>query len=327
MKSPNCSPWFVEQNEDHCSAFSLESSVFCSEEHLNKNPFNVFIINVGGSRFILSRETLLSHPETRLGKLAMSEQDSVLELCDDANFVDNEYFFDRSSQTFKYIINYYKTGRLHVNEELCAMSFLQEIEYWGIDELNIDICCRDKYYRRKEINEVLDIKRDTETVQNEEEDFSGVICEKLRQKLWVTMEKPDSSKLAKIFGILSVAFVLISIANMALFSLEYTILDPPLLNAVEYICITWFSAEYLLRFLCVKNKCKFLKSLVNIIDLIAVIPFYITMLVEQLYGGSTELENVGKVVQILRLMRSLRMLKLGRHSTGKLCTSHGNSPT
>ncbi|XP_041046575.1 potassium voltage-gated channel subfamily V member 1 [Carcharodon carcharias] len=316
MKSPNYSPWLVEQNEDNCSAFTLESNVFCSEEHLNKNHLNVFIINVGGSRFILSHETLLSYPETRLGKLAMSEQDSVLELCDDANFVDNEYFFDRSSQTFKYIINYYKTGRLHVNEELCAMSFLQEIEYWGIDELNIDICCRDKYYRRKEINEALDIKQDTETIQNEEEDFSGVICEKLRQKLWVMMEKPNSSKLAKIFGILSVAFVLISIANMALFSLEYTILEPPLLNAVEYICITWFSAEYLLRFLCVKNKCKFLKSLVNIIDLIAVIPFYITMLVEQLYGGSTELENVGKVVQILRLMRSLRMLKLGRHSTG-----------
>ncbi|XP_051878581.1 potassium voltage-gated channel subfamily V member 1 [Pristis pectinata] len=316
MKSPNCSPWFIEQNEDHVSVFSLESSVFCSEEHLNKNPLNTFIINVGGSRFTLSHETLLSYPETRLGKLATSEQDSVLDLCDDANFVDNEYFFDRSSQTFKYIIHYYKTGKLHVNEELCAMSFLQEIEYWGIDELNIDICCRERYYRRKEINESLDIKRDTELIQNEEEDFSGVICEKLRQKLWVIMEKPDSSKLAKTFGILSVAFVLISIANMAIFSLEYTVLDPPLLNAVEYICITWFTAEYLLRFLCVKNKCKFVKSLVNIIDLIAVVPFYITMLVEQLYGGSTELENVGKVVQILRLMRSLRMLKLGRHSTG-----------
>ncbi|XP_048451941.1 potassium voltage-gated channel subfamily V member 1 [Rhincodon typus] len=316
MKSPSCSPWLFEQNEDNCSVVSLESSVFYNEECVNKNPLNTFIINVGGSRFILSPETLLSYPETRLGKLAMSEQDSVLELCDDANFVDNEYFFDRSSQTFKYIINYYKTGRLHVNEELCAMSFLQEIEYWGIDEFNIDICCRDKYYRRKEINEALDIKQDAELIQNEEEDFSGVICENLRQKLWVMMEKPDSSILAKIFGILSVAFVLISIANMALFSLEYTILEPPLLNAVEYICITWFSAEYLLRFFCVKNKWKFLKSLVNIIDLIAVIPFYITMLVEQLYGGSTELENVGKVVQILRLMRSLRMLKLGRHSTG-----------
>lgn len=318
MKSPNCSSWFLEDNEDHISVFSLESSVFCSEVHLNTNPLNTFRINVGGSRFILPHEILLSYPETRLGKLVTCEHDSVLDLCDDANFADNEYFFDRSSQTFKYIIHYYKTGKLHVNEELCAMSFLQEIEYWGIDELNIDICCRERYYRRKEINETLDIKCDTEVIQNEEEDFSGVICEKLRQKLWVIMEKPDSSKLAKTFGILSVAFVLISIANMALYSLEYTVLDPPLLNAVEYFCITWFTAEYLLRFLCIKNKCKFVKSLVNIIDLIAVIPFYITLSVEQLYGGSTELENVGKIVQILRLLRSLRMLKLGRHSTGKL---------
>ncbi|XP_007899845.1 potassium voltage-gated channel subfamily V member 1 [Callorhinchus milii] len=315
MKSPSYS-WPAGQNEDNTSNFSLESSVFCSEEHPNKNPIDVFVINVGGSRFVLSQETLSTYPETRLGKLAVSEQDSMLELCDDANFVDNEYFFDRSSQTFKYIINYYKTGRLHVNEELCAMSFLQEIEYWGIDELSIDACCRDKYYKRKEMNEALDIKRDTETTENEEEDFSGVKYEKLRQKLWDMMEKPDSSMLAKTFGVLSVIFVIISIANMALFSLDDTALEPPLLNALEYLCITWFTAEFILRFLCVKNKCKFMKCLVNIIDIIAIIPFYITLLVEQLYGSFTELENVGRVVQILRLTRSLRMLKLGRHSTG-----------
>ncbi|XP_028646759.1 potassium voltage-gated channel subfamily V member 1 [Erpetoichthys calabaricus] len=316
MKSPSCSSSHLDLFPDSDSILSLESSVFCSETHLNENPLDVFIINVGGSRYVLSYEVLSSFPETRLGKLALSARDTMLELCDDANFLDNEFFFDRNSQAFKYVINYYKTGRLHVMEDLCAVSFLQEIEYWGIDELNIDSCCREKYYRRKELSETLDIRKESETIENEEDDFSGVVCEALRQKLWDVLEKPDSSMAAKTFGTLSVVFVIISIANMALISLDFSTLEPPFLDVLEYICISWFTGEFVLRFVCVKDKCKFSKSVVNIIDLIAILPFYITLLVENLHGSSTELENVGRVVQILRLMRSLRMLKLGRHSTG-----------
>ncbi|RXM30191.1 Potassium voltage-gated channel subfamily V member 1 [Acipenser ruthenus] len=190
------------------SILSLESSVFCSEQHLDENPLDCFIINVGGSRYVLTQEMLASYPETRLGKLALSAREAVLDLCDDANFVDNEFFFDRNSQTFKYIMNYYKTGRLHVMEELCAISFLQEIEYWGIDELSIDSCCRDKYYRRKEMSETLNVQKDSEPMENEDEDFSGVICEMLRQKLWEVMEKPDSSKAAKTFGLKSLGMTI-----------------------------------------------------------------------------------------------------------------------
>ncbi|KAK6491534.1 potassium voltage-gated channel subfamily V member 1-like [Huso huso] len=316
MKSTSFSSSPAIYHDNSASILSLESSVFCSEQHINENPLDFFIINVGGSRYVLTQEMLASYPETRLGKLALSAQEAVLDLCDDANFVDNEFFFDRNSQTFKYIMNYYKTGRLHVMEELCAISFLQEIEYWGIDELSIDSCCRDKYYRRKEMSETLNVQKDSEPVENEDEDFSGVICEKLRQKLWEVMEKPDSSKSAKTFGTLSVVFVLISIANMSLISLDLSTLEPSFLNALEYICITWFTGELVLRFICVKDKCKFSKRVINIIDLLAILPFYVTVLVENFHGGSSELENVGKVVQILRLMRALRMLKLGRHSTG-----------
>ncbi|XP_036395794.1 potassium voltage-gated channel subfamily V member 1 [Megalops cyprinoides] len=314
----SCSSNHTEFFGDSSSLLSLESSVFFSEPPPpNEDSLDFFIINVGGSRYILSQELLSSYPETRLGKLALSStRDSALDLCDDVNFLENEFFFDRNSQTFQYIMNYYKTGHLHVMEELCAMSFLQEIEYWGIDELSIDACCREKYYRKKEMKETLDIRRDTDVTAGEEEDFSGVVCEGLRQRLWEVMEKPDSSAAAKTFGTLSMLFVVVSIVNMALISLDFGVLGPPLLDALEYVCIVWFTAELALRFACVKDKCKFSRSVVNIIDLLAILPFYVTLAVENLHGESTELENVGRVVQVLRLMRSLRMLKLGRHSTG-----------
>ncbi|KAG5857050.1 potassium voltage-gated channel subfamily V member 1 [Anguilla rostrata] len=316
MTSHSSSP--MEVFGDCGSLLSLESSVFYSEPLLpSEDSLDFFIINVGGSRYVLSQKLLSSYPETRLGKLALSPtRDSALDLCDDVNLLENEFFFDRNAQAFRYIMNYYKTGHLHVMEELCAVSFLQEIEYWGIDELSIDACCRERYYRRKEMKESLDIRQEAETTGGEEEDFSGVVCEGLRQRLWEVMEKPDSSPVAKTFGTLSMFFVVISIINMALISLDFGTLGPPFLDALEYVCIVWFTTELALRFACVKDKCKFSRSVVNIIDLLAILPFYVTLVVESLHGGSSELENVGRVVQVLRLMRSLRMLKLGRHSTG-----------
>lgn len=78
---------------------SVDSSVFFSETPSSvRDPLDVFVVNVGGSRYVLSSEMLALFPETRLGKLAFSRE-SALELCDD--FMENEFFFDRNSQTFQ----------------------------------------------------------------------------------------------------------------------------------------------------------------------------------------------------------------------------------
>ncbi|KAM4581069.1 potassium voltage-gated channel subfamily V member 1 [Odontesthes bonariensis] len=304
------------------SLASLDSSVFFGEASCVRDPLDVFVINVGGSRHLLSQELLASHPETRLGKLARCSRDSALELCDDANVQENEFFFDRSSQTFRYVMNFYWTGHLHVMEELCEISFLQEIQYWGIDELRINSCCRDRYFRRKEQKESLDVQREAD---DGDEDFVGAACPALRRRLWDLLEKPESSRAARAFGSLSVFFVVLSVINMVLISLDLGeafgeggpgVAAQQLFDALEYVCVVWFTGELALRFLCVRDKCRFSRSIPNVIDMLAILPFYVTLAVENLHGGSTKLENVGRVVQVLRLLRSLRMLKLGRHSTG-----------
>ncbi|XP_017296059.1 potassium voltage-gated channel subfamily V member 1 [Kryptolebias marmoratus] len=312
--------------EDAMSLVSLDSSVFFSETPAScrRDILSVFIINVGGSRYMLSQELLMSHPETRLGKLACCSLDSALKLCDDADFLKNEFFFDRNSQTFQYVMNFYKTGHLHVMEELCEISFLQEIEYWGIEEVRINSCCRERYYRRKEQKESRDVRREFKA-DDADEDFMGASCPALRRHLWDFLEKPESSRAARTFGSLSVFFVVVSLINMVLISLDLEedvgvswlgIGVPLLLDGVEYVCVVWFTGELGLRFLCVRDKCRFSRSIPNVIDLLAILPFYVTLAVESLHGGSTKLENVGRVVQVLRLLRTLRMLKLGRHLTG-----------
>lgn len=86
---------------DSASMASLDSSVFYSETACGSDPLQALVINVGGRRYAISQELLASHPETRLGRLACCSPDAVLELCDDADFPKNEFFFDRSSQTFQ----------------------------------------------------------------------------------------------------------------------------------------------------------------------------------------------------------------------------------
>lgn len=231
----------------------------------------------------------------------------------------------------RYVMNFYRTGHLHVMEDLCEISFLQEIQYWGIDELHINACCRERYYRRKDQKETLDVRREFQA-DAREEDFVGAACPALRRCLWDLLEKPDSSRAARTFGSLSMFFVVVSVANMVLISLDLGedsgvsvvgVGAPLLFDTLEYVCVVWFTGELALRFLCVRDKCRFSRSIPNVIDLLAILPFYVTLAVESLHGGSTELENMGRVVQVLRLLRSLRMLKLGRHSTGKEAGGRG----
>uniref|UniRef100_A0A5K3FBW2 Ion_trans domain-containing protein n=1 Tax=Mesocestoides corti TaxID=53468 RepID=A0A5K3FBW2_MESCO len=81
------------------------------------------------------------------------------------------------------------------------------------------------------------------------------------------------------------------------------------LDNLELVCIIWFTIEYLVRFIVAPCKCRFLKSPMNMIDIVAILPFYISKALDSLTA-------ISKVVQVFRLLRVLRVLKLARHSVG-----------
>mgnify|MGYP006201977587 FL=1 len=74
------------------------------------------------------------------------------------------------------------------------------------------------------------------------------------------------------------------------------------LEKIEIICITIFSLEYLIRLYIAKNKTTFVFSFYGLIDLLAILPFYLAL--------GFDLRSA----RILRFLRLFRLIKLIRYN-------------
>ncbi|CAG8588292.1 9372_t:CDS:2, partial [Racocetra persica] len=66
------------------------------------------ILNVGGIKYETYRSTLISYPDTLLGTMFANRN---VELLNPIN--EKEYFIDRDGNLFRYIIQFYRTGKLY----------------------------------------------------------------------------------------------------------------------------------------------------------------------------------------------------------------------
>ena len=102
-------------------------------------------------------------------------------------------------------------------------------------------------------------------------------------------------------------------------------------RVTEAVFVGWFTLEYSIRFLvsprkvqrryhisALNNSCfqsEFIFSFLNIIDLLGILPFYVSVFLN-LLSSKYSLEYIAKAAQIFRILRILRIFKLSRHITG-----------
>ncbi|KAM9301505.1 voltage-gated potassium channel regulatory subunit KCNG4 [Gastrophryne carolinensis] len=291
------------------------------------------VINVGGNRYLLPWSTLDDFPMSRLGRLRFcSSYEEIVQLCDDFDEDTNEFFFDRNPSAFGVIVGFLAAGKLRLLRETCALSFRDELDYWGIEEANLERCCLRKLFQRLE--ELADVHKQEEAQRNREticvlEDRSrlGHCMSKLRDMV----ENPQSGLPGKVFACLSILFVATTAINLCVSTMPdlreeedrgecsqkcYNIF------IIETVCVAWFSLEFALRFIQAKSKCGFFREPLNIIDALAILPYYVSLIVEDEQktldrpGGSSYLDKIGLVLRVLRALRILYVMRLARHSLG-----------
>ncbi|OCT78991.1 potassium voltage-gated channel subfamily F member 1 [Xenopus laevis] len=283
-------------------------------------------VNVGGIRQVLYGDILNRYPETRLAEMVnclAGGYDAIFSLCDDYDPGKKEFYFDRDPDTFKCIIEVYLYGEVHMKKGMCPICFKNEMDFWRVDLDLLDDCCKSHLNEKNE--ELGEIARRVQTILD---DLGGDTSEskwkRFQKCLWKFMEKPESSFPARITAILSFLFILISsvvmcigtIPEMQVEDLQGNHVEHPTLDNIETVCIGWFTLEYLLRLISSPNKLHFALSFMNIIDVLAILPFYVSIVLTHLGAGIMGLTNVQQAIQALRIMRIARIFKLARHSSG-----------
>lgn len=183
------------------------------------------IINVGGIKYHIPWSTLDEFPLTRLGKLhSCSNEAEIMDVCDDYDGSRNEYFFDRNPSAFRIIVTFLAAGKLRLLREMCALSFQEELLYWGLEENDLEWCCLRKLRLREE-----EYKEQQRLEEEEAELTAPQSCEESQQlpgapeepprescmlRLGDMVENPHSGIPGKLFACLSVLFVAITAVTL-----------------------------------------------------------------------------------------------------------------
>ncbi|KAJ8373857.1 hypothetical protein SKAU_G00044370 [Synaphobranchus kaupii] len=322
------------------------------------------ILNVGGTRHETYRTTLKTLPGTRLALLASeADTESVLDQLQQVpgfieyNPKNNEYFFDRHPGVFAYVLNYYRTGKLHCPADVCGPLFEEELSFWGIDETDVEPCCWMTYRQHRDAEEALDVfEINVDNGEDEDEigkrlgiedvvsaDGSVSRWKKWQPVIWNLFEDPYSSRAARFVAFASLFFILVSITTFCLETHEafntivnkteavrnsslpnaepqYEIETDPALTYVEGVCVLWFTIEFLVRVTFSPDKLEFVKSVLNIIDFVAILPFYLEVGLSGL--SSKAAKDVLGFLRVVRFVRILRIFKLTRHFVGLRVLGH-----
>ncbi|XP_036389811.1 potassium voltage-gated channel subfamily D member 1 [Megalops cyprinoides] len=269
----------------------------------------ILFVNVSGLRFQTWKNTLDRYPDTLLGS---SEKEFFY------NEDTQEYFFDRDPEMFRHILNFYRTGKLHYPRHECIQAFDEELAFYGIVPEIIGDCCMEEYRDRKKENQER-LAEDTEAEMATDTPLPPDSTS--RERLWRAFENPHTSTMALVFYYVTGFFIAVSvIANVVetvpCRAAKGGVKDLPCgekyslaFFCMDTACVLIFTFEYLMRLFAAPSRCKFMRSVMSVIDVVAIMPYYIGLVMP-------ENEDVSGAFVTLRVFRVFRIFKFSRHSQG-----------
>lgn len=90
----------------------------------------------------------------------------------------------------------------------------------------------------------------------------------------------------------------------------------PVLFYIDLVCLAFFTLEYLVRFVCAPNRCRFVFSFSAVVDILAILPDYLEFILYTISPGATQATAFVHFMPLLRLMRALRIFRLVRRVPG-----------
>ncbi|XP_075901968.1 A-type voltage-gated potassium channel KCND3 isoform X2 [Nelusetta ayraudi] len=269
----------------------------------------LLVLNVSGRRFQTWRTTLDRYPDTLLGS---SEKEFFYD--EEAR----EYFFDRDPDIFRSVLNFYRTGKLHYPRYECILSYDEELAFFGIVPEIIGDCCYEEYKDRKRENQ--------ERLQDDQEDNKDQKLPNMtfRETMWRAFENPHTSTMALVFYYVTGFFIAVSVITNVVETVpcggggapapghkdvpcgeRYTVA----FFCMDTACVMIFTVEYLMRLFAAPSRYRFMRSVMSIIDVVAILPYYIGLVM-------TDNEDVSGAFVTLRVFRVFRIFKFSRHSQG-----------
>ncbi|XP_078382033.1 potassium voltage-gated channel subfamily A member 2-like [Oculina patagonica] len=283
-------------------------------------------INVRGLVFETYEQTLAQYPQTLLG--------SPSKRVEYYNPLSKEYCFDRDKTVFDSILFFYQScGILSCPEHIPRENFLEEIKFFQLHQA-------DKRYKEEIEPEEVKIV-EVELPENP-----------IQRKIWKLFEYPDSSIWADFLAKFSLLIIIMSTITFCIETLptfgRHTVCrnitsnvlsnDTSLHNdssflsndsqvivrqctviergaywsTIEAVYVAWFTFEYVMRVISAPKKVKFITSALGMVDFLAILPYYITLMFQE----DGMLLTSFPVLRIIRLIRVLRVLKLSRYSKG-----------
>ncbi|XP_075934789.1 potassium voltage-gated channel subfamily A member 1 [Anarhichas minor] len=274
------------------------------------------VINVSGLKFETQFKTLAQFPDTLLG-----DPDKRIRYFDPLR---NEYFFDRNRPSFDAILYYYQSGgRLKRPANVPFDIFSEEVKFYELGD-----------------EAILKFREDEGFMKEEEKPLPE---DEFKRQIWLLFEYPESSTPARGIAVVSVLVIVISIVIFCMETLPefrdekeylqtrvnstqpdhgFTPFNDPFF-LVETVCIIWFSFEFVVRFFACPSKTAFFKNIMNSIDVVSILPYFITLgtdLAQHQDNGQQAMSFA--ILRIIRLVRVFRIFKLSRHSKGLQILGH-----